>query len=359
MNFNSTVKIKKTLIGINKPTIFIAEIGSNFNGNLKKAKNLIYAAKESGADVAKFQHYSADTLVSDLGFRKLKNNSSHQKNWSGSVFETYKKASLNPDWTAELKKTCDEAKIMFMTSAYSFELIDFVLPFVPALKIGSGEITWHEQLKYVSKKKKPIFLATGASNLSEVIEAVNIISKHNKDLVLMQCNTNYTNSSENLKFLNLSTIKVFQTIFPGIITGLSDHTQNDDAVLAAVSLGARVIERHFTDSTKQSGPDHSFSTDIKSFKKLILKVKELEKMLGDGIKRVEHNEKETIIVQRRSLYAKKEIIKGEKITKNHIIPLRPCLKDSIPANGIAKLIGKKSIKNIKSGDILKKEYFNN
>jgi sialic acid synthase SpsE len=359
MNFNKLIKIGKTQIGLKKPTIFIAEIGSNFDGNLNKAKDLIYAAKESGADVAKFQHYSADTLVSDTGFKKLKKNSTHQRNWKGSVFETYRKASLNPEWTRELYETCKKAKIIFMSSPYSIGLADYVSPFLPAFKIGSGDITWHEELKHIAKKKKPILLATGASNLKEVIAAVKVISKINKDLVLMQCNTSYTNSPENLKFLNLSTIKTFQSLFPNIITGLSDHTQNNDAVLAAVSMGARVIERHFTDSTKHKGPDHSFSTDIKSFKKLVTKVRDLEKMLGDGVKRVEQNEKETLVVQRRSLYAKKDINKGQKIQKDHIIPLRPCLAGAFSADSIKDIIGKKSRINIRNGQVLKKKNFFN
>ena len=357
MNFNKLIKIGKRYIGYNKPTMFIAEIGSNFDGNLKKAKELIYAAKESGADVAKFQHYSADTLVSDIGFKNLRTNSTHQKKWKGSVYETYKKASLNPEWTKELYETCKKAKIIFMTSAYSIELVDYVSPYLSAFKIGSGDLTWHDELKHVAKKKKPILLATGASNLKEVVAAVKVISKFNKDLVLMQCNTNYTNSFENLKYLNLSTISTFQNLFPNIITGLSDHTQNDDVVLAAVSLGARVVERHFTDSTKHVGPDHSFSTDIKSFKKLVEKVRRLEEMLGDGVKRVEPNEKDTIVVQRRSLYAKKNILKGQKIKREHIIPLRPCLPQALSADSVKDIIGKKSKSNIRSGQILKNKNF--
>ena len=128
----------------------------------------------------------------------------------------------------------------------------------------------------------------------------------------MQCNTNYTNSKKNLEYLNLLTIKNFQNLFPNIITGLSDHTQNDDAVLAAIAMGARVIERHFTDSTKNEGPDHPFSTDIRAFKKLVYRVREL-KMLGDGIK-VEKNEKDAMVVQRRSVFAKN--IKKEKNSKS-------------------------------------------
>ena len=353
-SFNTVINIENIQIGEGKPTFFIAEIGSNFDGDLQRAKDLIYAAKEAGADVAKFQHYTADTLVSDIGFKKLKLNNSHQKKWKQSVFETYKKASLNPDWTLELYNTCKKAKIIFMTSPYSIELVNHVEKYVSAFKIGSGDITWHEQIEYIAKKEKPIFLATGASSFKEVISAVDIISKYNKNLVLMQCNTNYTNSPNNLRFLNLSTIKTFQSIFPDIITGLSDHTQNDECVIAAVALGARVIERHFTNSTRQKGPDHLFSTDIKSFKRLISKVRELEQMLGDGVKRVEHNEKDTIIVQRRALYARKKISKGEIISADHLVPLRPCPSGSISVKNILDVIGKKSKQNIKSGELLKK-----
>ena len=357
INFNKAIKIGKNYIGPKHKTMFIAEIGSNFDGNLKKAKDLIYAAKDAGADVAKFQHYTADSLVSDIGFKQFKKNFSHQKKWKGSVYDTYKKASLNKEWTKELYETCKKAKILFMTSAYSIELVDYVSRYQSAYKIGSGDITWHEELIHIAKKKKPVLLATGASTLKEVIAAVKLISKYNKNLVLMQCNTNYTNSIQNLKYLNLSTIRNFQSIFPNIVTGLSDHTQNDDAVLAAVALGASVIERHFTDSTKNVGPDHSFSTDIKAFKKLVNRVRDLESMLGDGIKRIEKNEKETVIVQRRSLFAKNNIKKGKKIKKSDVIPLRPYISSALSADLIKDIIGRKSNIDIPKGHILKKKYF--
>lgn len=356
--FKSIINIKNLEIGEGKRTIFIAEIASNFDGDLSRAKDLIFAAKEAGADVAKFQHYSAETLVSDYGFKNLKINNSHQKFWKKSVFQTYKKASLSPNWTLELYEACKKAKIIFMTSPYSIELVNYVDRFVPAFKIGSGDITWHEEIEYIAKKKKPVLLATGASSLDEVIAAVNIISKHNKKLVLMQCNTNYTNSIQNLNYLNLKTLRTFKSIFPGIITGLSDHTQNDQVVLAAVALGAKVIERHFTDSTSREGPDHSFSTDVVSWKKMISKVRDLEIMLGDGIKRLENNEKETVLVQRRALYAKINIKRGQKIMRKHLIPLRPHLPTkSIPANAIKDIIGKIAKKTILAGKFLTKNSF--
>jgi sialic acid synthase SpsE len=357
-SFNSVIDVKNIKIGEGHPTFFIAEIASNFDGDLQRAKDLIYAAKEAGADVAKFQHYSANTLVSDVGFKNLKTNSSHQASWKHSVFETYKKASLNPEWTLDLYETCKKAKIIFMTSPYSIELVDYVDKFVSAFKIGSGDITWHEEIEYIAKKQKPVFLATGASSLQEVISSVEVISKYNKNLVLMQCNTNYSNSPDNYNYLNLLNLKTFSSIFKGVITGLSDHTQNDQVVLASVALGAKVIERHFTDSTSRNGPDHLFSTDIVSWKRMVSKVRELEIMLGDGIKRIESNEKETAIVQRRAVYAKSCVKKGEKILREHLIPLRPCPSiNAIPANFINNVIGKIAIKDILIGELLTKEHF--
>lgn len=356
--FNTLINIENIEIGEGKPTLFIAEIGSNFDGDLSRAKDLIYAAKEAGAGVAKFQNYSAETLVSDIGFKNLKINTSHQKKWKQSVFETYKKASLNPDWTSELYETCKKAKIIFMTSPYSIELADYVDKYVSAFKIGSGDITWHEIIEHIAKKQKPIFLATGASSLSEVIKSVAIISKYTKKLILMQCNTNYTNSLDNYKYLNLLNIRTFSSKFKGVITGLSDHTQNDQVVLASVALGAKVIERHFTDSTSRNGPDHLFSTNIVSWKKMVSKVRELEIMLGDGIKKLEYNEKQTVIVQRRALYAKSNIKKGDKILREHLIPLRPCpTLNSIPADFINDVVGKTATKDILTGEILVQDYF--
>ena len=140
------IEIDKKKIGNNCPVYFIAEIGSNFDNDLQRAKDLIYMAKEAGADAAKFQHYTADSLVSDNGFKKISNTNSHQSKWSKSVFETYNDASINKDWTELLKETCEEVGIAFFTSPYSIELVDLVDQYVPAYKIGSGDITWFEGL---------------------------------------------------------------------------------------------------------------------------------------------------------------------------------------------------------------------
>ena len=178
-------------ISKSSPVYFIAEIGSNFDQDLNQAKDLIYMAKEAGADAAKFQHYTAQTLVSDIGFRGLADNNKHQASWKKSVFDTYDDASINQDWTQVLRDTCADAGLAFFTSPYSFDLVDLVDEFVPAHKIGSGDITWTGIIEHIAKKGKPVFLATGASSMTDVQQAMNTILNVNSDIVLMQCNTSF------------------------------------------------------------------------------------------------------------------------------------------------------------------------
>ncbi|MEN0057474.1 MAG: N-acetylneuraminate synthase family protein, partial [Bdellovibrio sp.] len=160
---NSEFVIQNRRIGLNHPTYFIADVAANHDGDLERAKDLIYMCAEAGADAAKFQHFSAKTIVSDFGFRSLGNKQSHQSTWKKSVFDVYNDASLNLDWTGVLTETCKKAGIHFFTSPYSFELVDFVDPHVPAYKVGSGDITWFEIIEHMAKKQKPMFIATGAS----------------------------------------------------------------------------------------------------------------------------------------------------------------------------------------------------
>ena len=150
MNF---FKIGKKRIGTNMPTYFIADIGANHDGSLVRAKKLIRLAKLAGADAAKFQHFSAKTIVSDLGFKKLKNLKSHQSKWKKSVFSVYEAASINKKWTKILKKYCDKVGIEFMTSPYSLEIVDEINPYVKIIKIGSGDITWIDIIKKIASKK--------------------------------------------------------------------------------------------------------------------------------------------------------------------------------------------------------------
>lgn len=335
------------------PVYFIAEIGSNFDQDLNRAKDLIYMAKDAGADAAKFQHYTAKSLVSDFGFKALGSSKSHQASWTKSVYETYEDASLNPEWTSSLKETCIDAGLSFFTSSYSFELVDMVDAYVPAFKIGSGDITWIEIVKYIADKNKPVLLSTGASDIKDVDRAVKSILNIHSDLVLMQCNTNYTADPKNFSNLHLKVISTFQNMYPGIITGLSDHMPGCVAVLGAVALGARVIEKHFTDSNKRIGPDHPFSMTPNTWREMVDRTRELESALGDSQKKIEENEKETVIVQRRSICASKRLKKDTKINPNDLNILRPCPEDGIHPYEIENIIGKTLNRNIDSGECIK------
>ena len=347
------MEINNIKIGLNCPTYFIADIGANHDGDLERAKDLIYKAAESGADAAKFQHFKAKTIVSDLGFKSLKNVNSHQNKWEKSVFEVYKDASINNSWTLDLKNTCDKAGISFFTSPYDISIVDDVDEYVPAYKIGSGDITWIEIIEYIASKKKPYIIATGASNIEEVKKAVEAGLKINKNLALMQCNTNYTASLDNFKFINLNVLKTYSELFPNLILGLSDHTPGHSSVLGAISLGARIIEKHFTDNNNREGPDHSFAMNPLSWREMVDRSRELEKALGKLEKKVEDNEKDTVILQRRSLRTRHKIKAGALIKKEDFIELRPCPTDAIPPYEINKILGRKVIKELNQGEYLK------
>jgi len=346
-------KINDRKIGLDEPTYFIADIAASHDGDLSRAIDLIYLSKEMGADAAKFQHFQAKTIVSDFGFRSLGSQKSHQSNWKKSVYEVYDDASVPFEWTEKLKEAADDAKIDFFTSPYSLELVDKVEPFVCAYKIGSGDLTWHEIIRHIATKQKPYILATGASNLDEVRDAVNVGLSVNQDFCLMQCNTNYTASNENFNFINLNVLNTFKTEFPEIILGLSDHTPGHTTVIGAVALGARIIEKHFTDDNNREGPDHLFSMNPESWKDMVLRTRELEASLGDGKKVVEDNEIDTVILQRRSIAAKINLKSGSILTKENTFPLRPIPEDGIPPYKLEEIIGKRIKRDYLEGEYIK------
>jgi len=200
------IRIGKHLLSKNGPLYFIADIAANHDGDINRAFKLIELAKECGAQAVKFQNFQADKIVSKKGFDDLLR-SAHQKTWKKSVYETYQDASISFDWTAKLKAKCDEIGIEYLTSPYDFDSIEQVDPYVNAYKIGSGDITWMEIIEYIAKKGKPVILATGASSMEDVERAMRVLQEHIKDIVLMQCNTNYTANLENFKYINLKVLK--------------------------------------------------------------------------------------------------------------------------------------------------------
>jgi len=349
------IKINKKVISNNSRTYFIADIAANHDGSLRRAKKLIKLAAKNGADAAKFQHFKAETIVNKKQFDRM-SKLSHQSKWKGSVFEVYKKASINNKWNKVLLEECKKNKIDYMTAPYDLNYVDQLNRYICAYKIGSGDITWKEILEKISKKNKPIIIATGASCFSEVITAVKTIKKFNKKIVLMQCNTNYTGNLENFKYINLNVLKLYKKYFKDeVILGLSDHTPGHTSVLGAIAFGARVVEKHFTDNNSRNGPDHKFSMNPNDWKKMIMESRNLENALGNGIKIIEANEKETSSIQRRGVYASRNIKKGEILKKDMIVCLRPKLINSISPFEIHKFLGKRLKNNISKYDVINKK----
>ena len=349
------IKIGEHVIGEHHPTYFIADIAANHDGDIERAKSLIKLAKESGADAVKFQHHDVKKYVSDYGFKNLGGKFSHQSKWNKSIFEVYKDAEVPRSWTNELKEYCNQLDVTFFTTPYDLETVDYIDDFVPAFKIGSGDVAWHAMLKKIANTNKPVLFATGASTMQEVVNAVNILTSINKNIILMQCNTNYTGKDENFKYINLNVLKTYKTLFPDIILGLSDHTHGGVTVLGSVALGAKVIEKHFTDDTTRNGPDHPFSMDPTSWRKMVDDTRLLESAMGSSVKKVEDNEKETVILQRRAIRLVVTKQEGEVINIEDIQFQRPCPDDAISVNDFSQIIGKKLSRNKDNGDCIRKE----
>lgn len=353
MNYHANFKLGKQQIGIHEPTYFIADIASNHDGDLERAKELIWLCKESGADAVKFQHFKAEKIVSDFGFKQLKQ-SSHQANWKKSVFDVFKDYEFNRDWNDILKAESDKANIEFFTTPYDIEAVEEIDHLVHAYKIGSGDITWTDFIEHVAKKDKPILIASGAATFQDIERAVNRVLEFNPNLVLMQCNTNYTGSLENFKYINLNVLKTYATMYPNMILGLSDHTPGHATVLGSIALGARVIEKHFTDDNNRIGPDHPFSMNPITWREMVDRSRELELALGNGIKKVEDNELETVIVQQRGTYLTKDKKVGEKITESDIEFLRPAPQGIFLPFEKKELLGKRLTINKNKSEPLKK-----
>lgn len=349
----STIKIGDRSIGPEHPTYFIADISANHDGELERAKKLIHDAAEAGADAAKFQNFRAEQIVSDVGFRSLGGQLSHQAKWKESVVEVYRKASLPWEWTDELKAECDRAGLDFFSTPYDLEAVDMLDPFVEIYKVGSGDITWPEILEKIASKGKPVLIATGASDIGDVQRAMHVLRAKTDQLGIMQCNTNYTASVENLKHIHLKVLKAYSLMFPDAVLGLSDHTPGHATVLGAVVLGARVVEKHFTDDTSREGPDHPFSMDPGTWRDMVDRTRELEAALGSADKFVAANEQDTVVVQRRAIRAARDLQAGTVLTRDMLDVLRPAPRDGIFPYDIEAVVGKRVAETVAQGQHLR------
>ncbi len=340
------IKIGKRWVGEGEPAYLIAEIGSNFDGSMVRAKKLIDLAKECGADCAKFQCFATDKIISKEGFDGLR--SGFQTKWKKPVHEVYKAAEFPRAWHKELYAYCRKRGLDFMSAPYDKEAVDELNALnVPAFKIGSGDITWLSMIRYIAKKKKPIILAAGASTLAEIDEAIAAIRETgNRNIILLQCVTNYPSHFEHA---NIRAMKAMGEMF-NLPVGYSDHTPGSVVPLGAVALGACLIEKHFTDDKKRTGPDHPFAMDGKDFKEMAQGVRALEKALGSSVKELYAEEGQTVILQRRCLRAAKDISEGTKIEKNMVVVLRPCPKEALAPKYQDVIVGKRACQAFKKGD---------
>jgi len=349
----TTFRLGKKPVGQEHPTYFVADISANHDGDFERAKLLIRLCAEAGADAAKFQNFRAPKIVSERGFIGLGNQLSHQAKWKKSVFQVYREASLPWEWTPALKRECEACGIEYFSAPYDLEAVDMLDPYVNLFKIGSGDITWPELLRKVASKQKPVLLATGASDIGEVQRAVEEVVKINSELVLMQCNTNYTASLENFRHIHLRVLETYRATFPSAVLGLSDHTPGHATVLGAVALGARVIEKHFTDDNRREGPDHPFSMTPSSWREMVDRTRELECALGSSRKLVAENEHDTVVVQRRCLRAARDLRAGTVLSEEMLEALRPAPTEAVMPFDLALVVGKKLLCDLPQGEHLR------
>ena len=343
------IKIGKKIVGDNCPFFTIAEIGSNFDQSLEKAFKMVDLAVDSGADAVKFQSFKAEELVSDSGFKKMK--IGYQSKWKNSVFEVYKKAEFPIEWHQKVFDYCKKKEIEFFSAPYDKNSVDHLEKLgVKAFKIGSGDITWLENIEYIAKKNKPIILATGASTIENIKDAINVIRQTGNDkIVLLQCVTNYPATFENI---NLKVLPMLRNKFDCLV-GYSDHTPGASVAVGSVCLGGCMIEKHFTDNKNLPGPDHSFAMDPSDFKNMIKEIRHTEKILGKEKKTIYNEELEQFTSMKRGIRASSNLKAGSILKRKDLKVLRPCEKDTLPANKLNYVVGKILKKNLIKDDPIK------
>jgi N-acetylneuraminate synthase len=352
--FKRELRIGKRQVGAGHPAYVIAEIGSNFDHSLARAKRLARLCKAAGADAFKIQNFTAPKIVSDIGFKNLR--VAFQAKWDKPVVEVYRAAEFPRAWLKAISDYCRKIGIDFFSSPYDTEAVDLLERIdVPAHKLGAGEIDNLEFIAYVAKTGKPVIISAGAATRDEIRQAVGVMRKAGNDkLILLQCVTNYPSPVADA---NLKAMVAIGDEFKALV-GYSDHTIGkeggaDDPLggltvpLGAVALGACVIEKHVTDDRSRTGPDHPFAVTMPELATMIRGIRAMEAALGDGKKRVMPSEKETVIIQRRGMYAAKDIAKGEAIRRGAILYLRPAVGLRPPL--IKKVIGTKARRAIKAG----------
>ena len=330
-----------------KRVLVIAEIGCNHNGDKQIAKRLIKAAAESEADVAKFQTFNPDELLTIDAPKAL-----YQIKATGtkeSQFERLNRVKLNKEDHKELRDYCEKSNIIFCSSPFDHQSVDLLHELeVPFFKVASGEITNLPLLEHISSYGKPIILSTGMANLGEIEDAINVIGEENRgNIILTHCLSNYP---ADWVETNLRAIQTLRDAFH-LPVGFSDHTEGIELSLVAVGMGAVVIEKHITLDRNMEGGDHKASLEPRELKDLVEKIRKLEMALGDGIKKCMPSEENVKNIARKSIVTRRAVDMGRIITMDDLVIKRPGV--GIPPKYLSMIIGAKAKESISADKLIK------
>lgn len=338
---SSLININKRIIGKDYPCFIIAEACDNHKGNIEVAKKMISEAKLAGADAVKFQHHLPDEeMLPDIPM---------SDNFDEPLYEFLKKYALTLNQHFELKDFCDKEGILYMCTPFSLKAAQEINDLVPLFKIGSGEMTDIPSLKSIAKLTKPMILSTGMSSFEEIDRTYNALLKEDIEIALLNCVSEYPPVYEDM---NLGVIKIMSERYNNAVIGHSDHTPDLFTSFAAVSLGAKIIEKHVILDKNQNGPDQSVSIDFKDLAQLVEGIRKIEVGLGER-KIVHKKEKQIREWAFRSLVSTKEIKKGSVIKKEDIWSKRP--GTGIPSHLMDTVIGKVAIRDIPANKMLSRE----
>lgn len=344
----ATVKIGKHIIGNNLSPFVVAEAGINHNGDIKKAFEMIHVAKLAGVNAIKFQTFRAHEFISDS--KQLFTYKSQGKQVTESMLEMFKRCEFSYEDWYKINKRCQQEKIMFLSTPQNRSDLDLLLELgVPVIKIGSDDFTNLPLLKDYASTKLPLILSCGMSDLSEIFETINSVGAFDGyPIILLYTVSLYPTPSKEVNLLRLKTLK---DLFPQIPIGFSDHTQGSLASSLAVSLGACLLEKHFTLSHDLSGPDHWFSEDPAGLQEWVSSIRKSFLMMGNPIIRTSEAEHKMRSLARRSIVALTDIKKGEKFNKKNIGLRRP--GNGLPPKMIDHVYGLISTRIIKKGMLIK------
>ncbi len=340
------IKIGNKIVGGKNPVYIIAEAGINHNGDLKLAKEMIEVAKESGVDAIKFQLFKASDVIQDK--KEIYEYESQGKIFRESQYEMFKRYELSGEDMNCIADYCRKKDIVFFATPQNISDLKVLLEIgVPAIKVGSDDLTHIEMLKEYASHGLPLILSTGMAYLSEIDEALQAVMPINEKIVLLHCVSMYPAA---FKDANMIKIQSLSKIYSNVIIGFSDHTLGTTAGIMAVTLGAKVYERHFTLDKNLYGPDHRFSVDFKELKTLVRQIREAEEALGSPELKPTKTEEGMRLLCRRSIVAERDININEIISNDNLSFRRP--GKGIPPKYMPFLLNRKTKRSIKKGEVI-------